>query len=237
MLAEEMVEKGRKHGLFAPGFVVAIAMRFIRSSVLKKAEFDIKELAPIDHADKCYIPALFIAAEGDDFVSPHHTQKIYHQYAGDKNVIIVDGDHNSQRPAFMYDMVAIFLVQTLQIPESWVHPGGGKQFARLLPWTSRKKKTSGFNSLSLEENLALVQGELDNDNGSNIDIGMTAERQQAIRNKLYTMLGDTQGQVNNRQNPAARENSDKQHWTCKICTLINVGSDNICQACGTFNDS
>jgi pimeloyl-ACP methyl ester carboxylesterase len=237
MLAEEMVEKGRKHGLFAPGFVVAIAMRFIRSSVLKKAEFDIKELAPIDHADKCYIPALFIAAEGDDFVSPHHTQKIYHQYAGDKNVIIVDGDHNSQRPAFMYDMVAIFLVQTLQIPESWVHPGGGKQFARLLPWTSRKKKTSGFNSLSLEDNLALVQGELDNDNGSNIDIGMTAERQQAIRNKLYTMLGDTQGQVNNRQNPTARENSDKQQWTCKICTLINVGSDNICQACGTFNDS
>ena len=233
MLAEEMVEKGRRHGLFAPGFVVAIAMRFIRSSVLKKAEFDIKELAPIDHADKCYIPALFIAAEGDDFVSPHHTQKIYHQYVGDKNVIIVDGDHNSQRPAFMFDMVAIFLVQTLQIPESWVHPGGGKQFARLLPWTSRKKKTSGFNSLSLEESLALAQ---EGDSG-NIDIGMTAERQQAIRNKLYTMLGD-QGQVNNMQNKTIRENGDNHsEWACKICTLINTGSENICQVCGTSNSS
>jgi hypothetical protein len=37
MLAEEMVEKGRKHGLFAPGFVVGIAIRMIRRSVLKTA--------------------------------------------------------------------------------------------------------------------------------------------------------------------------------------------------------
>ena len=240
MLAEEMVEKGRKHGLFAPGFVVAIAMRFIRSSVLKKAEFDIKELAPIEHADKCYIPALFVAAEGDDFVSPHHTQKIYHQYAGDKNVIIVDGDHNSQRPAFMYDMVAIFLVQTLQIPENWVHPGGGKQFARVLPWTRKKKTASnGFNNLSFDENLALAQIELDSaSSSSNIDIGMTTERQEAIRSKLYTMLGD-QGQVSNKQkstnNNVSRESDEK--WTCKVCTLINVESDSMCQVCGSVNAS
>ena len=42
MLAEEMVEKGRKHGLFAPSIIVKIAIRFIRSSVLKSAGFDIK---------------------------------------------------------------------------------------------------------------------------------------------------------------------------------------------------
>lgn len=233
ILAEEMVEKGRKHGLFAPGFVVAIAMRFIRSSVLKKAEFDIKELAPIEHADKCYIPALFIAAEGDDFVSPHHTQKIYHQYAGDKNVIIVDGDHNSQRPAFMYDMVAIFLIQTLQIPESWVHPGGGKQFARSLPWTTRKKKSgSSLNNLSFEENLVLAQGELER-----VDIGMTAARQEDVRNKLYTMLGD-QGNVGKKESvdksrDAENDKNDKEsQWTCPVCTLINISKGGTCQVCG-----
>ena len=72
MLAEEMVEKGRKHGLFAPSIIVKIAIRFIRSSVLKSAGFDIKTLSPIERADKCFIPALFIAAAGDEFVPPHH---------------------------------------------------------------------------------------------------------------------------------------------------------------------
>lgn len=153
-LAEEMVERGRQHGLFAPGFVVAIAIRFIRSTVLKKAEFDIKDLSPIDRADKCYIPALFIAAEGDEFVPPHHSQKIYHQYAGDKNVIIVDGDHNSPRPKFMFDSVAIFLVHTLQIPEHWMLPSGQRNF-NSLPWSiTRNKQTANMN-LTLDEILAI----------------------------------------------------------------------------------
>jgi fermentation-respiration switch protein FrsA (DUF1100 family) len=120
MLAEEMVERGRQHGLFAPGFVVKIAIRMIRSSVLKAAGFDIRTLSPIEHADKCFIPALFVAAEGDEFVPPHHSQKIYHKYAGDKNVIIVDGDHNSPRPRFMFDSVAIFLAHVLQVCISMV---------------------------------------------------------------------------------------------------------------------
>ena len=83
MLAEEMVEKGRQHGLFAPNFLVSIAIRMIRGSVQKMADFDIKTLCPIEHADKCFIPALFVAAEGDEFVPPHHSQKIYQKYAGD----------------------------------------------------------------------------------------------------------------------------------------------------------
>ncbi len=72
MLAEEMVEKGREKGLFAPGILVKIAIRFVRSSVLKAAHFDIRALSPIEHADRCYIPALFVAAENDNFVSKNH---------------------------------------------------------------------------------------------------------------------------------------------------------------------
>ena len=51
-LAEEMVDRGRQQGLTVPSFVVRIAIRWIRSSVLKAARFDIKDLAPIQHADK-----------------------------------------------------------------------------------------------------------------------------------------------------------------------------------------
>jgi fermentation-respiration switch protein FrsA (DUF1100 family) len=114
-LAEEIVDKGRKNGLFVPGFVVYIAIRWIRSSVMKAASFDIKSLSPIKHADKCFIPALFIAAEGDEFVPPHHSKKIYEKYAGDKNILIVEGDHNSKRPSFLYDSASIFLINTLQV--------------------------------------------------------------------------------------------------------------------------
>lgn len=91
ILAEEMVDKGRSQGLFAPGFIVSMAIRFIRSTVLKKAQFDIKLLSPVSHANSCYIPALFIAANGDGFIMPSHSKKIYDVYAGDKNIILVDG--------------------------------------------------------------------------------------------------------------------------------------------------
>ena len=72
MLAEELVDKGRQRGLYAPGFVINMAIRFLRTSVLKTAEFDIKDLSPISSADKCFIPVLFVAADGDQFVQPHH---------------------------------------------------------------------------------------------------------------------------------------------------------------------
>lgn len=72
MLAEEMVEKGRQSGLVAPSFIVKIAIRMIRGSVLKTAAFDIRQLSPIEHADRCFIPSMFVAAAGDEFVPPHH---------------------------------------------------------------------------------------------------------------------------------------------------------------------
>lgn len=72
MLAEEMVEKGRQKGLFAPSFIVRIAIRYIRATIMKKAGFDLKTLSPIQHADKCFIPALFVAGASDNFIAPHH---------------------------------------------------------------------------------------------------------------------------------------------------------------------
>ena len=91
----------------------------IRSSVLKTAGFKIDDVSAIKFAgepgtllpdetprderasplaDSCYIPALFVAGEHDDFVAPHHSKQIYKLYAGDKNLVLVEGDHNSARP-------------------------------------------------------------------------------------------------------------------------------------------
>mmetsp|Transcript_3245 Transcript_3245/g.4432 ORF Transcript_3245/g.4432 Transcript_3245/m.4432 type:complete len:693 (-) Transcript_3245:231-2309(-) len=183
-LAVEMVEKGREQGIVVPQFVVNIAIRLIRNSVRKSAEFDIKHISPISHADKCFIPALFVAGEHDDFINPHHSQQIYAKYAGDKNIILVEGDHNSPRPKFMFDSASIFLQTCLQIPQSWnlnVHPGmnlmappwfypGSKIYAGVKGKQNRKRDQQRHN---------MEQREL----------GMTAERQREIQASLFKMLG------------------------------------------------
>lgn len=124
-LCEEMVDKARDQGITVPGFVSSVAIRMIRGSVLRQAEFDIKDVSPISHVPHCFIPALFVAAENDDFITKAHSLSLHDAYAGDANMIVVDGDHNSARPKFMFDSVSIFLQACLQIPPEWqlpVHP-------------------------------------------------------------------------------------------------------------------
>jgi pimeloyl-ACP methyl ester carboxylesterase len=182
-LAEEMVDKGREQGIAVPGFVV-IALRMIRSSVKKQAGVDIRQISPIAHADKCFIPALFVAGEHDDFINKRHSEEIHARYAGDKNMIVVEGDHNSPRPKFMFDSVSIFLQTCLQIPQSWAlntHPGMNLMAPPwLYPGVSRPSAAARQRSTSASAN---------NQNGPPEEIGMTAERQREIQASLFKMLG------------------------------------------------
>lgn len=72
------------------------ALSIIKSTIQSKAKFDINDLNPLkNHVEKAFIPALFIAAKEDLFISPDHTKVLHKAYAGDKNLILVEGDHNS----------------------------------------------------------------------------------------------------------------------------------------------
>ena len=110
------MERARQEGVTLPSLVVAAVMRMIRSSVKSRAGFSVKELKPIASAPSCFIPALFVAATDDDFIMPHHSQQIFEAYAGDKNIVTVDGDHNSQRPGYLFDSASFFLLDALQVP-------------------------------------------------------------------------------------------------------------------------
>jgi hypothetical protein len=124
-LCEEMVDKARDQGINVPGFVSSVAIRALRGSVRRQADFDIKDVSPITHVPHCFIPALFVAAENDDFITKAHSLSLHDAYAGDANMIVVEGDHNSSRPRFMFDSVSIFLQACLQIPTEWqfqLHP-------------------------------------------------------------------------------------------------------------------
>lgn len=142
-LVQEIVERGRREGYTIPGFAVKIVMKFIRSSVQKRANFDVKRLSPIEHASISFVPALFIAALGDEFIAPHHSDQIYAQYAGDKNIVKVKGDHNTVRPQFLLDSAGIFLQTALHVDARLfpdVPPARGGRSRT--PWSSSSPSAS-----------------------------------------------------------------------------------------------
>lgn len=129
-LAEELVDVFV--GINLPKWIVSMALNMIRSTIKNKAHFDVNDLSPISHVGNSYIPALFVAAESDTFIKPQHAKNLYDAYAGDKNLITVEGDHNSARPKFFLDSVAIFFYTTLQC----------ESLPRVSPTTARQRRGS-----------------------------------------------------------------------------------------------
>ena len=199
-LAEEMVEKGRDQGIVVPTFVVSMALRMITGSVKKQANVNIKNISPISHADKCFIPAFFVAGEHDDFIKKHHAEAIYEKYAGDKNIIIVEGDHNSPRPKFMFDSASIFLQTCLQIPNSWALPVPPSMNLMCPPWyfemyQNRMRTSQKGGGSQLQQYRQSNGGKASNNamgkppNFDGDHMGMTQERQREIQASLFKMLG------------------------------------------------
>lgn len=218
MLAEEMVERGRQAGAFAPGFVVSLGLKKIASSVLSTAHFDIKSLAPIRHVHKCFIPAMFVAGEQDSFVGKNHSALLFSKYSGDKEMLVVDGDHNSRRPIHFFDQASSFLVFSLQIPDSWLL-AEGQLYVRRTPWSYKEplQKSSGSQQevlpsmLSAQDYLMLNKDELlalqiqrqfdleDSENNqkiageehSDLECSVEMSMQQQLQDSLYNMLTRT----------------------------------------------
>nr|XP_028943564.1 uncharacterized protein LOC103414554 isoform X2 [Malus domestica] len=108
-----MMELVDAYKIRLPKFTVKMAVQYMRRIIEKKAKFDIMDLNCLQVATKTFIPALFGHAKDDKFIQTHHSDIIYKSYAGDKNIIHFDGDHNSSRPQFYYDSVSIFFYNVL----------------------------------------------------------------------------------------------------------------------------
>ena len=114
-LAEEMVDKVKEQGINVPSFVVSMTLRMIKSSIKSQAGFSIRHISPISHVDRCLIPAMFVAGEHDGFISKRHSERLHARYAGDKNIVIVDGDHNSPRPRYLLQSACLLLQSCMQL--------------------------------------------------------------------------------------------------------------------------
>jgi len=123
---------------------LAKCIMFYMARVIKKrTRMDLYKLDIKKYAQSCFIPALFGHAEGDDFVIPRHTEALHEVYAGDKNYVKFEGNHNSARPNFFYDTVSIFFQQVLSPPSALEMPARVQtQLGHLQP-SSRKDRASG----------------------------------------------------------------------------------------------
>ncbi|KAB2062028.1 hypothetical protein ES319_A10G126000v1 [Gossypium barbadense] len=81
-LVELMLELVDTYKFRLPKFTVKFAIQFMRKSIQKKAKFDITGLNTIKVAKSCFVPALFGHAIGDDFIRPHHSDRIFEAYMG-----------------------------------------------------------------------------------------------------------------------------------------------------------
>ncbi|KAL7597944.1 hypothetical protein Lser_V15G23457 [Lactuca serriola] len=116
-LVDLMMELVDTYKIRLPKFTVKFAIQYMRRAILKKAKFDIVELNTIKVAKSSFVPVLFGHAGDDDFIQPHHSDRIFEAYMGDKNIIKFEGDHNSPRPQFYFDSINIFFHNVLQPPE------------------------------------------------------------------------------------------------------------------------
>ncbi|XP_004296971.1 PREDICTED: uncharacterized protein LOC101299950 [Fragaria vesca subsp. vesca] len=119
-LVDLMMELVDTYKIRLPKFTVKFAIQYMRRAIQKKAKFDIGNLNTIKVASSCFVPALFGHAIDDDFIQPHHSDRIFEAYMGDKNIIKFEGDHNSPRPQFYFDSINIFFHNVLQPPEDEV---------------------------------------------------------------------------------------------------------------------
>ncbi|XP_028758389.1 uncharacterized protein LOC114717421 isoform X2 [Neltuma alba] len=124
-LVDLMMELVDTYRIRLPKFTVKFAIQYMRKAIQKKAKFDITNLNTIKVAKSCFVPALLGHAIDDDFIQPHHSDRIFEAYVGDKNIIKFEGDHNSPRPQFYFDSINIFFHNVLQPPEDEV---GGSFF-------------------------------------------------------------------------------------------------------------
>lgn len=114
-LAEELASS-EKILVPVPSWLIDAMLALIRMRVKVLADFDIEDLVPVDHAKRCSVPAIFLHARRDTFIRPGHSQQLYDAYqGGDKELLSVDGDHNSERNEQVVHRVLSFFRRTMRL--------------------------------------------------------------------------------------------------------------------------
>ena len=109
-LAEELVKKQ----INLPSFLIAGALKLIKSTVKSKNGLDISKLNPIEKVEKTFQPAIFVHAINDELINVEHSINLFNNYGGPKSLKCCDeGGHNTKRPKIVRTEIGEFFKKYL----------------------------------------------------------------------------------------------------------------------------
>lgn len=186
ILCEELVEKARDQGVVVPGVVVSVALSMIARSVRRLANFNIREITPIDDVRNIEIPALFVVGADDDFITPHHSERLVEAYKRGvtTNLFMCPGGHNDARPEIVFIGIEEFCKQRLSLTKDDVLPVPDVLLPTIHqnpPWAYSRSSYFQAHASSSSSNLSAQTAAE--------DLGMTQARQDDIQNKIGLMMG------------------------------------------------
>ena len=112
-----LIDELARERVSLPNFVINQAIKWIKEIIKEKADFNIDDIEPKEYAGKCFMPAYFCHAKSDTFVNIHHCKDLYNLYKGDKDIVYVKGNHNTERSIHFKDAVVIFFLKCLRCKE------------------------------------------------------------------------------------------------------------------------
>ena len=251
---KELIEELVKSRVKLPEFILNQATKLVKSTISKKAKFNLDEIEPKKYAVRCFIPALFCHAKNDTFVDQHHCKDLSDVYAGDKNVVYVDGNHNSARPRYFRDSAAIFFYNTLQCERIKEISDDYNGFKHVVNDNEEIKENNNKDEINLNNNtndfnfqefnnfnneneeymlqqiLELSLKEYEGQNKQNNDNNINLNNNNNINNLINNISSQPNNNIINNENNIINEN--------EINNNINLGNNeiNINLDKGLFND-
>ena len=109
-----LMDELSKEKVSLPGFLIKKVLIKVKETVKEKAGFNIDDIDTEKFCKKCYVPAFFCHGKDDTFVRVHHCNDLYMIYPGEKDILIVDGDHNDTRPFELNEKASEFFYHALK---------------------------------------------------------------------------------------------------------------------------
>mmetsp|Transcript_5144 Transcript_5144/g.10688 ORF Transcript_5144/g.10688 Transcript_5144/m.10688 type:complete len:133 (+) Transcript_5144:265-663(+) len=81
----------------------------VASRVKEAAKFNIDDISPIKKVKDMRTPVMFLCGAQDTFVKPHHVDRLFDQYYGDKQRMLFEGDHNTPRSSSVLECCTKFI--------------------------------------------------------------------------------------------------------------------------------
>jgi hypothetical protein len=109
-----LMDELSKEKVAFPSFLVKQVLIKVKETVKEKAKFNIDDINTEKFCKKCFVPSFFCHGKDDNFVRVHHCEDLYKIYPGEKNILIVEGDHNDIRPDELNEKAAEFFYYALK---------------------------------------------------------------------------------------------------------------------------